>query len=90
MRALRPRRRLPRPPPPPPVCRLYPLGRQRREGRTIYHQIGEQLPCFALCPTVSELQAARLYLVLALHLGATVGTDAAVMTRLLAGEDVAG
>jgi Fe-S-cluster containining protein len=192
----------------PLVCRLYPLGRQRREGRTIYHQIGERLPCFELCPTVVELpqlsvgdylasqdttaaeaahdayaslaygmvraalvitrhvdaaeaaalpaffaglrqltaaerpgripgpwldrltlapagialddplafvnghgqalalalqnefgaatapdaliQAARLYLVLALHLGATVGTDATVMARLLAGEEVQG
>ncbi len=192
----------------PLVCRLYPLGRERRQGRTIYHQIGGQLPCFALCPTVGELpalsvgdyiasqdagaaeaahdayaalaygmvraalvitrhvdaaeaagltgyfaglrqlnaserplripgpwldqltlppaglaiddpagfvnahgqalasalqaefaaatapdallQAARLYLVLALHLGATVGTDAAVMARLLAGEEIPG
>jgi Fe-S-cluster containining protein len=41
----------------PLVCRLYPLGRQRRDGRTIYHQIGERLPCFELCPTVTELPA---------------------------------
>jgi Fe-S-cluster containining protein len=192
----------------PLVCRLYPLGRQRRSARSIYYQIGERLPCFSLCPTVSELpaqsvgdylasqditaaeaahdayaalaygmvnaalvitrhvgaaeaaglpaffaalrqlgpaerparipaswldrltlppdglplddpaafvtghgqalalalqaefaaatapdallQAARLYLALALHLGATVGTDAEVMARLLAGEEVQG
>jgi Fe-S-cluster containining protein len=41
----------------PLVCRLYPLGRQRREGRTIYHQINDRLPCFELCPTVTELPA---------------------------------
>ena len=39
----------------PLVCRLYPLGRRRRSGRTVYHQVGSQLPCFALCPTVTEL-----------------------------------
>ena len=35
-------------------------------------------------------QATRLYLTLALHLGATVGTDSEVMARLVAGEAVDG
>jgi Fe-S-cluster containining protein len=39
----------------PLVCRLYPLGRERRAGRTVYYQIGGKLPCFALCPTVTTL-----------------------------------
>jgi Fe-S-cluster containining protein len=38
----------------PLVCRLYPLGRKRREGTTIYHHTGERLPCFTLCPTITD------------------------------------
>lgn len=38
----------------PLVCRLYPLARGRREGRTIYHHVGSRLPCHDLCPTVSS------------------------------------
>lgn len=39
----------------PLACRLYPLGRQRSEGKTAYYHPGEQLPCISLCPTVTEL-----------------------------------
>lgn len=38
----------------PLVCRLYPLGRKRREGRTIYHHTDSRLPCFDLCPTITD------------------------------------
>lgn len=38
----------------PLVCRLYPLGRSRRDGRTVYHHTGTRLPCFDRCPTITE------------------------------------
>ena len=41
----------------PLACRLYPLGRQRSEGKTVYHHPGELLSCITLCPTVIELPA---------------------------------
>jgi Fe-S-cluster containining protein len=36
----------------PLTCRMYPLGRARREGAVIYYHAGDRLPCYDLCPSV--------------------------------------
>lgn len=39
----------------PLACRLYPLGRERHEGRIRYYHPGDTFPCRVLCPTVESL-----------------------------------
>ena len=39
----------------PLACRLYPLGRDRHDGKVRYYHLGEKLSCFELCPSISEM-----------------------------------